>query len=486
MTDMVRIERQQHGTEDTILIYVNSDQIIMYGQIQVEIFNTCTPNPKSVFGMGTTPVHVNGDTYSINFSTKSFKPGIYEVKLVKLHSPKHENQKPEFLDFHSEINYPRTLFEVKPSLDELHQSASSLLDIVQNWEKSNESIFNEGIQLENTKCTNLYAVFVLVKGLKIGIKYRLENYEFIPLPFGMQAYDSLNATNRFINDFTKINFLFEYSEQVDLQTQQNNPISVAHFPKILCDTTEEAHLFTEKRVNSFLKSMSLIRGTVGEIFDFIIVNLSDGQGLRLSQSNSYIGNLLTGGLSGEQPESLSKYINSIENNVFHEFLVTLHREALREQSEDYKFLRYWSILEILAESKNYKTGKTETELEDFDENPLYETLDGNFVIDGKTGERKVIKEKNSISIVYNLFKEHKWVKPYEILERIKIWIYLRDSVAHFGSIQNYSQLRNQKAKHLLEEALEKINASKGFNPILCELKNDVKLILMIELNKNTL
>jgi hypothetical protein len=483
---MVKINRQQYGLEDTIIINVNSNQIIKFDQLQVEIFNTCTPNPEPVLGMGTVPVHVNGNTYSVSFSTKNLEPGIYEVKLIRLHSPKQENYKPEFLDFRGAIDYPRTLFEVKSSLDELCQSSPNLLEIVHNWEKSHESIFSKGIKLENTKGTNFYTVFVMIKGLKIGIKYRLENYEFIPLPFGMQAYDSFNATNKFISKYTRLNVLFKYSEQIDLQTQQNNPISVAHFPKIVCDTIEEAHVFTEKRVNSFLKSMSLIRGAVGEIFDFIIVNLSNGESLRLSRSNSYIGNLLTGGLSGEQPESLSKYINSIENNVFHEFLVTLHREALREQSEDYKFLRYWSILEILAESKNYNIGRTETELEDFNGNPLYEILDGNFVIDEKTGGRKVVREKNAIAIVYNLFKQHKWGEPYERLKRVKTWIYLRDAVAHFGSIQNYSQLKNQKAKYLLEEALTEINASVGHNPILFNLKEDVKQILMIELNKNAL
>jgi hypothetical protein len=73
-----------------------------------------------------------------------------------------------------------------------------------------------------------------------------------------------------------------------------------------------------------------------------------------------------------------------------------------------------------------------------------------------------------------------------MLEKIKAWIYLRDAVAHFGSIQNYSQLRNHKAKTLLEGVILKINSSKGHNPILFELKEDVKLILMIELNKNAL
>lgn len=483
---MVEIDKLQYDPEDTIIITLNSDQVFNFDQIQVEIFNTCTPNPKSVFSMGTMPVHVKDSSFSVSCRIKSFKAGIYEVKHVKLHSPKDENHKPEFIDFYGEINYPRILFKVNASLDEAHQSSLNLLEFVQNWEKSHEALFNQGIQLENTSRSNSFAVFVVINGLKIGNKYRLENYEFIPLPFGLQAYDSLNVTNRFIRDFTRVNFLFEYTEQLDLQTQQNNPICIAHFPKIVCETIDQAHLFTEKRVNSFLKSMSLIRGAVGEILDFIIVNLSSGEGLRLSKSNSYIGNQLTGGLSGEKPESLSMYINSIENNPFYEFLVTLHREALREQSEDYKFLRYWSILEILAESKNYETGKIDTEIEDYDGNPLYEILDGNIVIEEKTGKPKVIKEKNAIVIVYNLFKEHRWGKPYEMLEKIKAWIYLRDAVAHFGSIQNYSQLRNHKAKTLLEGVILKINSSKGHNPILFELKEDVKLILMIELNKNAL
>lgn len=481
---MVELSKTTYTPEDNIVFEFENSEISEFNQIQVEIFDTCNPNPKSVLGFGTTPEKISQNRFIANTSAKNLKPGIYEVKIVKLHTPKNHKEGTEQINFVSNIHFPRTLFEVVAD-ESKGRDHPQLINEVEKWEKLNSEEFLSGISVPDNEGSSEYAVFVLIKGLKVGINYRLDKYEFIPLSFGLQAYDELKATNKFLKENTRTNFLFEYSKQVDESSQRKDPIVVAHFPRILSDDIEAARVFCEKKVNSFIQSMSLVRGAVGEIFDFVVVNLTNGEGMRLSPSLPYMGNLLTGGLSGEQPESLSNYINSIETNDFYNFLTTLHKEALRESNEDYKILRYWSILEILAESKNYITGNRFTELDDFDDTPLYENENGETVYD-ENNQPVRIKEKNAIAIVYNLFKEQQWGKAHERLEKIRTWIALRDAVAHFGSIQNYEQLHNSRARSYAENAVNEINQTKGHNPIMWGLKEDVKLLLMSEVNKNAL
>jgi hypothetical protein len=481
---MVELSKTTYTPQENIVFKFESSEISAFNQIQVEIFNTCNPNPKSVLGFGTSPERMSQSKYKVDTSAKNLKPGIYEVKIIKLHTPKNHEEGNEEINFFSNIHFPRTLFEVVED-ESKGRDQSQLINEVEKWEMKNNEAFHGGISISNNKGSSEYAVFVMIKGLKIGINYKLDKYEFIPLSFGLQSLDELNATNKFLKENTRTNFLFEYSKQVDENSQRKDPVVVAHFPRIFSDDIEEARVFCEKRVSSFIESMSLIRGAVGEIFDFVVIDLSNGEGMRLSPSVSYMGNLLTGGLSGEQPESLSNYINSIETNDFHHFIITLHKEALRESNENYKILRYWSILEILAESKNYNTGKRDTELDDFDGKPLYKTQNGETVMD-ENNQPIIIREKNAIAIVYNLFKDEQWGNAFERLEIIRTWIALRDAVAHFGSIQNYAQLHSAKTRSYAEKAVNEINQTKGHNPIIWTLKEDVKLLLMRELNKNAL
>lgn len=482
---MIVIKTHINFKEKVCDVTMTHEKIADFEQIQLEIFDTCTLNPKSVLGFGKSPFKINENTYKVVFDISNLSSGIYEIKLIRLHSPIDLLKSVEHIDFVGGIEFNRLFLNITENNSKFIDQEELSKTII-DFENELELNFNKGIKITQEENFKTYSIFVLIKGLKIGIRYRIQNCEFIPLNFGLQSIDQLNATNIFLQKFTKTNFLFEYNSDVDQNSQIQYPITVAHFPKIICKNLDEARLFAENRVNVFIESMSLIRGATGEIFDFIIVDLKDGKGTRLTQSTSYAGNLLTGGLSGESPESLKQFIESLEKNDFLRFLVSLHKETLNEKNTDYKFLRYWSILEVLAESKNYPLCKRITPLEDFDGNPLFEKLNEEFVIDENTNQKKFIKVKNSICIVYNLFKEHGFGNPYDNLNKVKIWIALRDSVAHFGSIQRYNQLSNLEAKLFAKKAVEMINGTVGHNHILWELKEDVKLLLMIELNKNAL
>jgi hypothetical protein len=145
---------------------------------------------------------------------------------------------------------------------------------------------------------------------------------------------------------------------------------------------------------------------------------------------------------------------------------------------NFKYLRYWQILEILAESKNYNENN---DLLDFNNTNI------------KDGNGNNIKIKGSVPIVYQLFKEHKKNGnisestnfngiDYSQWDTVNMWIAFRNSVAHFGSIQEYNKLAYKKDKKYAQIGIEIIQASNGHDSVLGNLKEDVKLILQRELN----
>ena len=471
--DKISIKKGEKGKINLVNSLIES-----YDQLQVEIFDTGKINSKSILGFGVTPTKKSKDTYDIDFNTDNLDFGIYEIKVIRLHSPISENIKSETVDFIGGKEFQRLFFEVNNYENEIINS-KDLENSILKIEQENENTFLKGITLTNTDKNESYAVFVLIKGLKIGVRYRLDKFEILPTNKGLDAIDELNFTNTFLKEQTRTNLIFPYNENIALKSQNENPVAIVHFPKIISDNIQNINEFVNAKIKYLLQSFSLIRGADAEIFDLIVVNLKNGEGTRFSVSHSYKGNLLLGGLAGESPESLELHINNLEKNSFNSLLVNLHKEALKENNIDFKFLRYWNILETLAESKNYSKNDN---LLDYDNQIIYKKENDEISLD-KNGNPIPLKINGSLNKVYNLFRESKFGNTNDTLENTKMWLGLRNSVAHFGTISAYNKLGNPRDKKYAEKAFKIIEKNKGHNQILFNLKEDVKLLLMRELNK---
>jgi hypothetical protein len=472
--DKISIKKGLNGKINLINSLIES-----YDQLQIEIFDTGKINPKSKLGFGTTATKKSKDSYEVNFSTENLEFGIYEIKLVRLHSPKSENIKSEIVDYIGGTHFQRLFFEVSNKENKTTNS-KGLENSILKIEQENEKSFLKGISITNSDKNESYAAFVLINGLKIGVRYRLDKFEILPTNKGLDAIDELNFTNTFLKEQTKTNLTFPYNENIALKSQNENPVAIAHFPKIISDSIEKVKEFVNTKIKFLLESFSLIRGADAEIFDIIVINLKNGAGTRFSVSHSYKGNLFTGGFAGESPESLQQYINNLEKNSFYSLLVNLHKEAIKENNIDFKFLRYWNILETLAESKNYSKNDN---LLDYDNQIIYKKENDKISVDKEGNPIPLKIGIGSLNHVYNLFRESKFGNTNDTLEKTKMWLGLRNSVAHFGTISAYHKLRVSRDKKYAEKAFKIIENNKGHNPILFDLKEAVKLLLMRELNK---
>lgn len=212
-----------------------------------------------------------------------------------------------------------------------------------------------------------------------------------------------------------------------------------------------------------------MRDAGGEIFDVVVCNYDNGESTRYTTTDPYKGNLLTGSLAGEDAETIERYTKKLQTDSFSNFLVNSYKEARQETNYEFQYVRFWNILEVLAESKNYPEGV-----------PLL-----NFEGENITKDNSVIRVKSAVTIVYSLFRDSGISNSKDAWENINIWFAFRNSVTHHGSIRNYENLSRPDVREWGRKGMEKIQSvNNSHDPVLWNLKEVVKMILTIHLSNN--
>lgn len=452
----VQTNKNSFPKGDTMNIKVHAENVEQYTTLQVDIYTAGTPNPSEAMGTGTQPQITESNTYQTELKLNNLPVGLYEIKLIRFHSLKGQEFSTDHKDFISGTNFERAFFEVIPEAQP-ERKKDEIMKEVLNKEKNIEDKFLTPIDIR-TKIN--FCVFVLVKGLLIGTRTQYDYFEILPFPKGLGTKDLLECTNDFLSSNSKTNIIFNYSEI-------NIPVSVIHFPFLTASSTDEVLKYCEDKSKTLLQVQALIRDGSGEIFDIVIYNRDTGEANRFTMNQPYPGNLLTGGLAGENPETILKYTDVISKDNTKKFLLELYKQAIAESNPDFQYVRFWQILEMLAERKNYHKEENLTNYE-------------KEVLSRKTGEKKPWKINKAFSIVYNLLKNHGIGNSQSTEENVGIWLAFRNAVAHFGSIYKWDELEHKEDKHWAQIGIKKIQPT--HDPVLFELKSMTNLILKKELN----
>ena len=448
---------------DSVSVTVTCEDASNFSQIQLEIYRICIENPSPAIGIGTSPVILSPNSCSVTVNTSSLDFGLYEIKLVRFHSPQEDGNQPDHLDFVSGRDYPRMLFEIIPHIIK-PRSIEIINNEVLEKERQIERKFEKPIDIrEDTLIsTNSYSVFIFVEGLLLGSRTRLGQFEILPSSTGLDGKDYLEFTNSFMENSTSTYIKFDYTEEVKNNSRQNRPVSIVHFPCIIADNEEVAYKYCETKTSDLLLAMSITRGANGNIFDIVVFNHNNQFGTRYTKSKQYAGNLLTGHLSGENPSVLIKYTESLSCNNYYKFLTNLHKEAIGEANHEYKYVRYWALLVLLAEAMN------------FDENEDLTEFNGIIMVDSRG---RNLKKKSEINKVFALFVHNNIGSTFPTWREVNIWYAFRCAVAHFGSLSQAHCLV-EKTKYWADLGINEIRKTPGHDHFLWILKEDVKLLLM--------
>jgi hypothetical protein len=441
---------------------------VAYEQMQVEVFTAGVANPSNALGFGTVPQRPADDQLAVEIDTQHLQVGVYEIGLVRLHSPTVPNATPQ-IDFVSGRDFTRQIFEVREPADSPRAHAQLLAHVVQLEQEHARSLAAVvDVRVDQSSPGEEFAALVFVRDILVGVGMRFDHFEIVPTHSGLDTEDAVRFVNTFLQERTATGIGFEYDPTTRDNARRTNPVCVVHFPALLAKDVEAARDYSVEKTNTLLLALSLSRDAGGVVFEIVLISKKGGQAVKYGIASPYVGNLLTGGLSGENFESVRTYLDGITASDTNRFLVSLYREARRERSRDFQYVRLWQILETMAEGRNYDASAV---LRDYAGNPMTDN-----------GQARLLK--GSVNTVFNLFREEQVGDTETVWKNVNIWFAFRNAVAHHGAVSRYESLSRESVKDWARIGYKELQGTPDHDGFLWTLKEDVKLLLMRQLVKS--
>jgi len=437
--------------------------------VEIQIYRVAVLNPQFALSTG---VQIGPDrSATVLLDTTHLLPGIFELVAARAVTHQMENAAGSLEPAVHEVWHPdspqqRLLFEVSASPRVI--SEHELRREVVETEARIEEEFLVPVQAgpgHSPPGTRHFAALVFVRGMLMGTRLRFRNCEIIPTGGGIDDADSLAVVNRFLRDHTRTGVQFPHSEDRRQRSMGANPVCVFHFPAVQAPSHSEVRDYAVALTSEMLLALALTRDASGRIFDCVVLE-NTGDAASYTVSEQYVGNMLTGWISGESPDSIERLAAQISRSPFDRLLVGLYKDARSEPSPDFQYVRFWAVLEALADVREYDSNAP---LLDFEGNQMRE------------GER-VLTINGGVNSIYNLMRECDMGSSERNWRLINTWFAFRTAAAHHGSLMNFSQLKRPTVRAFAEKAYAEMQSSLQ-DQHLWELKEDTKALLVRRLNR---
>lgn len=333
----------------------------------------------------------------------------------------------------------------------------------------------------STKSEIQFEAYAFVKNLLLGQEYILDWVRCFPLG-NMEMRDEFAVVDYTLLNFANIDFaniIIDKNPWELVDVMQSTPVAVINLADIKAKDLNKALDICTKKIYLLVLCLSFGRMACGEIFNITLINKSIWQIHIMPKERLYTGNLWTWYLTGENSELIQNQLKALETSPMKTFRLRLYNEALGEQNDEFKYMRYWQILETIADSKNYDANQ-----------PLID-FNGNVILNAdKTGRSlsnpvdKVYELLRSLKQKNNVWEHviHDKIEPIDLRDMVNYRLAFRNSVAHFWSITKRTELRDKRVKKYAKDAIDKIRANNRLDFILWDLGSIVNRVLGLELN----
>lgn len=377
-------------------------------------------------------------------------------------------------------DFPRTFFRTRAHPDESTLTAEEAASAAEEVEKEREARLAVPLGDSQAPDATEFRALMFVERLLLTNYMRVPGIELLPLSSGNPATGEAEIVNSVLAELDW-NAGVDPSQWTD-KSSRERPILLVRIARIFAATHEEALLLAHQRRDRLLDIMALQRGSSGVPFATVVQKLVDVEGGRYAEARiypegkAYTGNLVGGGVSGEDSQTLLVLDQATEGDPFLRLCVSLFKEAQSESHPDFQYFRYWSLLEVLAADRITAGSK----VTDFGGQPLSA---GN--TPATTG--------NARGRVYELIKqwmqrrnhsEHNFASPVSesLWDMVGIWYARRNATAHYGAFVVGDP--RQQSQNWYERALESHNAAEqqgGIDMCLFNLREATKTVLLWEL-----
>lgn len=324
--------------------------------VSLDIFRIDSLRDQFAFGFGKAPRAVAGKLEVDEKLPANFAIGLYKIDgaIFTIALPNEEAGEATTKDFR--IRFPAVIFEVRTAVRQaLAQAAINLklADIVDRRSRlARKPLIANASQDEKEQ--SRFLVYVFGAGSLIHEPQQLEGFVIMPLRRGWSHREMWAVVNDFLQS---VNFEpLPFIKDTEHAFAMSSPVLAIAYPTVVAANADAALEHCRHHAEWVFRLLGIYRGQKPRAFAYVASQYDTNRWWHRFDFPGYRGNLISGFNPAETANSIERMMPRLETNPFLRLIVSTYSDATAEHEYGFALLRYWSVLELVAE-RQILTGK---------------------------------------------------------------------------------------------------------------------------------
>lgn len=194
-----------------------------------------------------------------------------------------------------------------------------------------------------------YKVLILGVGCLIHTAQQLKGFEISPIGEGL----SHGPVHKLLNSLVQrdgYNAL-PFSDEIEQQYIASAPVFFVKYPNVIALDLSDALSYCQEHARFLFEILGLNRGQMPKEIAAVAIEEATGECVRNYQVPGYRGNLVSDFNPAATANVIDDLMPKLQSNPFLRLLCAIYAEATAEPDAGFGLLRYWTVLELLADRK---------------------------------------------------------------------------------------------------------------------------------------
>lgn len=320
--------------------------------ISVDFYRVDVQRNQFSLGFGSAPT-LEGNTLEVSKALPAnFRHGLYIIQHVTLcrgDEPEESEQEaiafdPVFFAVQTAVEVPLLSQEVVELSNEMGRRRAAYMRQPIKTTKAEE----------NTPSVKQFRVLIFGVGCLLHATQQLEGYSIRPLGTGLSHRRMHEIVNTALEE-EEIEGL-EFREETEEQFERSTPVFRVLYTTVEAVDHNDALDHCRAHANLLFQILGLDRGQMPREFACVASEYGSNRRWHLYQMPGYRGNLLSDFNPVSTANRIERLLPKLQGDPFTRLLIKTYADATAELDYGFSLLRYWSVMELVADKNIAKDG----------------------------------------------------------------------------------------------------------------------------------
>lgn len=319
--------------------------------VSLDFFRIERMRDQFAFGFGVTPRVVEGMLYVEQTFPADLKTGLYLIGGVTLSIGRVDGvaEPPGAAPQNIRVGFSPVIFQLRGAIErsaspEAIEQQAALVFGRRALLASKAHIVSP---LTSAHKQPRFLVYVFGVGCLLHQPQQLEGFAILPLSGGLSHRNMSEIVNRFLegNGFEALPFIAATEQAFT----QSTPVFAVAYPIVVASGPEAALEYCRQHVERVFSILGIDRGQKPRAFAYVATQRETTQWWHRFDFPGYRGNLLSDFNPVKTANEIERLLPRLEASPFSRLIVSTYSDATAEHEYGFALLRFWSVLELVAD-----------------------------------------------------------------------------------------------------------------------------------------